>query len=55
MMVTLAVAQVFWGVAQTARWLTGSDDGLRGVVRPEIPLLSALPGGNAGSGSARMG
>jgi branched-chain amino acid transport system permease protein len=46
MMVTLAVAQVFWGAAQTARWLTGGDDGLRGVARPEIPLLSALPGGN---------
>jgi branched-chain amino acid transport system permease protein len=46
MMVTLAVAQIFWGVAQVTRGLTGGDDGLRGVVRPDVPLLSALPGGN---------
>jgi branched-chain amino acid transport system permease protein len=46
MMVTLAVGQILWGAAQVSRPLTGGDDGLRGVLRPEVPLLSALPGGN---------
>jgi len=46
MMVTLAVAQILWGAAQVSRPLTGGDDGLRGVLRPDVPLLSALPGGN---------
>jgi branched-chain amino acid transport system permease protein len=46
MMVTLAVSQILWGAAQVSRTLTGGDDGLRGIVRPDIPLLGALPGGN---------
>ncbi len=46
MMVTLALAQILWGAAQVSRGLTGGDDGLRGIARPDIPLLSLLPGGN---------
>lgn len=47
MMVMLAVAQILWGAAQVSRSLTGGDDGLRGVVRPDVPVLDWLPGGNS--------
>ncbi len=47
MMVMLAVAQILWGAAQVSRSLTGGDDGLRGVVRPDVAFLNWLPGGNS--------
>jgi branched-chain amino acid transport system permease protein len=34
LMITLALAQVLWGIAFGWRWLTGGDDGLPGVPRP---------------------
>jgi branched-chain amino acid transport system permease protein len=36
MMITLALAQVLWGIAFGWRTLTGGDDGLPGVPRPDL-------------------
>lgn len=36
LMITLALAQIAWGVALTWRGITGGDDGLRGVTRPTL-------------------
>jgi branched-chain amino acid transport system permease protein len=36
MMITLALAQVLWGVAFGWRTLTGGDDGLPGIARPDL-------------------
>jgi branched-chain amino acid transport system permease protein len=38
MLITLALSQVLWGIAFKWRSLTGGDDGLPGVKRPEIGL-----------------
>jgi branched-chain amino acid transport system permease protein len=38
MIITLALAQVLWGVAFKWRSVTGGDDGLPGIGRPEIGL-----------------
>jgi branched-chain amino acid transport system permease protein len=38
LMATLALAQVLWGVAYRWRSLTGGDDGLPGISRPDIGL-----------------
>jgi branched-chain amino acid transport system permease protein len=39
MMITLASAQVFWGLAMQWKSLTGGDDGLAGIPRPSIGSL----------------
>jgi branched-chain amino acid transport system permease protein len=44
LMITLALAQVVWGVAFGWRWLTGGDDGLPGVPRPGAGLPLSLAG-----------
>lgn len=38
LMITLALAQIAWGVAFSWRDVTGGDDGLRGVVRPTLGI-----------------
>jgi branched-chain amino acid transport system permease protein len=38
LMITLALAQIVWGVALTWRQITGGDDGLRGVTRPTFGI-----------------
>lgn len=46
LMITLALAQVLWGVAFGWRSFTGGDDGLPGIPRPEAGLpLSLADGG----------
>jgi branched-chain amino acid transport system permease protein len=47
LMITLALAQVLWGIAFGWRWLTGGDDGLPGVPRPAAGLPWSLAGGLA--------
>jgi branched-chain amino acid transport system permease protein len=47
LMITLALAQVLWGIAFGWRWLTGGDDGLPGVPRPAAGLPWSLAGGVA--------
>ncbi len=47
LMITLALAQVLWGIAFGWRWLTGGDDGLPGVPRPGAGLPWSLAGGRA--------
>jgi len=42
LMITLALAQVLWGIAFGWRWLTGGDDGLPGVPRPAAGLPWSL-------------
>lgn len=39
LMITLALAQIAWGVALTWRGITGGDDGLRGVARPTLGFI----------------
>lgn len=39
LMITLALAQIAWGVALTWREITGGDDGLRGVTRPTLGFI----------------
>ena len=41
-MITLALAQVLWGVAFKWRTLTGGDDGLPGVPRPSLGTFLSL-------------
>ena len=45
LMITLALAQVIWGIAFGWRTLTGGDDGLPGIPRPTffIPLTNDTP------------
>jgi branched-chain amino acid transport system permease protein len=43
LMITLALAQVAWGVAFGWRTLTGGDDGLPDVPRPDLGLHLGLP------------
>jgi branched-chain amino acid transport system permease protein len=45
LMITLALAQVVWGIAFGWRWLTGGDDGLPGVPRPASGLPWSLGDG----------
>jgi branched-chain amino acid transport system permease protein len=45
LMITLALAQVLWGVAYGWRSFTGGDDGLPGVPRPAAGLPWSLAGG----------
>jgi branched-chain amino acid transport system permease protein len=45
LMITLALAQVLWGIAFGWRWLTGGDDGLPGVPRPGAGLPWSLSSG----------
>jgi branched-chain amino acid transport system permease protein len=45
LMITLALAQVAWGIAFGWRWLTGGDDGLPGVPRPAAGLPWSLVDG----------
>ena len=45
LMITLALAQVLWGVAFGWRSLTGGDDGLPGVPRPDLGLPWSLGSG----------
>jgi len=47
LMITLALAQVLWGIAFGWRRLTGGDDGLPGVPRPADGLPWSLAGGTA--------
>ena len=42
LMITLALAQVLWGVAFKWRSLTGGDDGLPGVPRPSLGIPFSL-------------
>lgn len=42
LMITLALAQVMWGIAFKWRSLTGGDDGLPGVPRPSLGTLLSL-------------
>ncbi len=39
MMITLALAQVLWGIAFGWRSMTGGDDGLPGIARPDLGAL----------------
>jgi branched-chain amino acid transport system permease protein len=36
LMITLALAQIVWGIAFSWRSVTGGDDGMRGIRRPDI-------------------
>jgi branched-chain amino acid transport system permease protein len=45
LMITLAVAQVLWGIAFGWRRLTGGDDGLPGIPRPTAGLPWSVAGG----------
>jgi len=45
LMITLALGQVLWGIAFGWRSLTGGDDGLPSVPRPQLPLPWALTDG----------
>src|SRR5215813_12607148 len=36
MMITLALTQVLWGIAYGWRTMTGGDDGLPGIARPDL-------------------
>ncbi|HWP34479.1 MAG TPA: branched-chain amino acid ABC transporter permease [Thermodesulfobacteriota bacterium] len=45
MMITLALAQVLWGIAHGWRSLTGGDDGLPGIPRPALPFPWSLDDG----------
>ncbi|MGH7326421.1 MAG: branched-chain amino acid ABC transporter permease [Candidatus Rokuibacteriota bacterium] len=45
LMITLALAQVLWGIAFGWRSFTGGDDGLPGVPRPAAGLPWSLAGG----------
>ncbi|HEV8343807.1 MAG TPA: branched-chain amino acid ABC transporter permease [Candidatus Binatia bacterium] len=45
LMITLALAQVLWGIAFGWRSLTGGDDGLPGVPRPDLGLPWSLSDG----------
>ena len=45
LMITLALGQVLWGIAFGWRSLTGGDDGLPSVPRPQLPLPWALTEG----------
>jgi branched-chain amino acid transport system permease protein len=47
LMITLALAQVLWGIAFGWRRLTGGDDGLPGVPRPADGLPWSLASGTA--------
>jgi branched-chain amino acid transport system permease protein len=38
LMITLALGQVFWGIAVGWRSVTGGDDGLSNVPRPQMPV-----------------
>lgn len=40
LMITLAIAQVLWGVAWSWRAVTGGDDGLSGIPRPELAMIA---------------
>jgi branched-chain amino acid transport system permease protein len=40
MMITLALTQVLWGIAYGWRTMTGGDDGLPGIARPDLGGLS---------------
>ena len=42
LMITLALAQVLWAIAFGWRSLTGGDDGLPNIPRPELPLPWSL-------------
>lgn len=42
LMATLALAQVLWGIAYRWRSLTGGDDGLPGISRPDLGLPWSL-------------
>jgi branched-chain amino acid transport system permease protein len=44
LMITLALAQVAWGIAFGWRTLTGGDDGLPDVPRPDLGFHLGLPG-----------
>jgi branched-chain amino acid transport system permease protein len=44
LMITMALGQLPWALAIRWRSLTGGDDGLPGIVRPEVPLLTASLG-----------
>lgn len=47
LMITLALAQVLWGIAFKWRSLTGGDDGLPGIPRPDLGLsISMWEGSN---------
>ena len=48
LMITLALGQVLWGIAFGWRSLTGGDDGLPSVPRPDLSLPWALTGGDDG-------
>jgi branched-chain amino acid transport system permease protein len=45
LMITLALAQVLWGIAFGWKSLTGGDDGLPGIPRPSAGLPLSLAGG----------
>jgi len=45
LMITLALGQVLWGIAFGWRSLTGGDDGLPSVPRPNVPVPWALTDG----------
>jgi branched-chain amino acid transport system permease protein len=45
LMITLALAQVLWGIAFGWRWLTGGSDGIPGVPRPAAGLPWSLADG----------
>jgi branched-chain amino acid transport system permease protein len=48
LMITLALAQVAWAVAFTWRSVTGGDDGLRGIARPDLGVsIIDVSGSNA--------
>ena len=47
LMITLALAQVLWGIAFGWRRVTGGDDGLPGVPRPDLGLPWSFAGGLA--------
>ena len=43
LMLTLALAQVLWGIAFSWRSVTGGDDGIAGIPRIDFGLASAVP------------
>ena len=40
LMITLALAQIVWAIAFSWRSVTGGDDGMRGIRRPDIAFAA---------------
>lgn len=48
MLITMAIAELLWGLAFKWRSLTGGDDGMPGLSRPNLPILGDILQGPVG-------